>query len=109
MGRDNLGVDLHIISCPHPEISGSAQEIVNLVRLPGIQAQGPDIGYRMRQSPLLKDVAIVLMTAYHLTPKEERKVIERAGADILLYKPLPSPTDFQARLKDAINHHRNKH
>jgi CheY-like chemotaxis protein len=77
------------------------------IRLPGVE--GPDIGYRMRQSPLLKNVTIVLITAYHLTPQEEKKVITRAGADALMYKPLPAPMDFLAKLKEAINHHRTKH
>lgn len=70
------------------------------IRLPGIN--GPEIGHRLRQSPYLKDIAIVLITAYHLSPHEEREVIALADADILMYKPLPQPTDFRTVLQKAI-------
>src|SRR5512145_1970792 len=39
------------------------------IRLPG--ATGPEIGKRLRESTVLSDVAIVLMTAYYLTPTQE--------------------------------------
>jgi CheY-like chemotaxis protein len=75
------------------------------IRLPG--ASGPDIGYRLRQSPVLRDIVIVLITAFRLTPKQERAAIERAGADMLIYKPLPEPSVFRSRLQTAISkrHH----
>jgi CheY-like chemotaxis protein len=76
------------------------------IRLPGVE--GPEIAYRMRQSPLLKNVTIVLMTAYRLSPQDEKRVIARADADALLYKPLPAPAEFHARLREAINYHRSK-
>ncbi|NDJ75871.1 MAG: response regulator [Chloroflexi bacterium] len=70
------------------------------IRLPG--TNGHDIGYRLRQSPILKDIAIVLMTAYHLKPREEREVMARSQADMLMYKPLPSPAEFRTVLEEAI-------
>ena len=70
------------------------------IRLPG--ASGPEIGNRLRKSPLLRDIAIVLMTAYRLTPQQEREVIAMAQADALLYKPLPAPNEFHARLTNAV-------
>lgn len=70
------------------------------IRLPG--ASGPDIGQRLRASRALKDIAIVLTTAYHLSPQEEKEVITRAGADAVLYKPLPSPAEFRAVLERTI-------
>jgi CheY-like chemotaxis protein len=70
------------------------------IRLPG--ASGPEVGHRLRQSPVLKSIAIVLTTAYHLTPHEEEKMIELADADALMYKPLPSPTVFRTELQHAI-------
>jgi CheY-like chemotaxis protein len=85
--------------------SGSAEtnipELAILdIRLPGVS--GPEIGARLRQSTVLKDIAIVLMTAYHLSPKEEEEAIALAEADDLLYKPLPSPIQFKAVLQKAI-------
>jgi CheY-like chemotaxis protein len=74
------------------------------IRLPGVS--GPEIGQRLRNSPVLGDAAIVLMTAYHLTPREEHEVIELAAADNLMYKPLPAPAEFRKILEDAIAHHR---
>jgi CheY-like chemotaxis protein len=70
------------------------------IRLPG--ASGPEIGHRLRKSPLLRNIAIVLMTAYRLTPHQEREVIAMAQADALLYKPLPAPKEFHARLTNAV-------
>jgi CheY-like chemotaxis protein len=70
------------------------------IRLPGVS--GPEIGQRLRESPVLNDVAIVMMTAYHLTPTEEKAVLEQSQAGTLLYKPLPSPTEFRTILQKAI-------
>ena len=70
------------------------------IRLPGVN--GPEIGQRLRQSPVLNDIAIVMMTAYHLTPTEEKAILEKSKAGTLLYKPLPSPTEFRAILQKAI-------
>jgi CheY-like chemotaxis protein len=70
------------------------------IRLPG--ATGPEIGQRLRKSLVLNDIAIVMMTAYHLTPQEEEKVMAQAKANTLLYKPLPAPDEFRAALQNAI-------
>jgi CheY-like chemotaxis protein len=76
------------------------------IRLPG--ATGPEIGARIRKSPVLKNIAIVLMTAYHLAPKGEQEVVAQAQADTLLYKPLPAPPEFRTLLKKAIDHRRGE-
>jgi CheY-like chemotaxis protein len=73
------------------------------IRLPG--ATGPEIAERLRQSPVLGNIAIVLMTAYHLTGVEEQAVMKQAQADHLMYKPLPSPTEFRAVLQKSIDKH----
>jgi CheY-like chemotaxis protein len=70
------------------------------IRLPG--ASGPEIGQHLRKSLVLNDIAIVLMTAYHLTPQEEEKMIAQAQANNLLYKPLPAPPEFRAILQKAV-------
>ena len=59
------------------------------IRLPG-EIDGIMVAERLRKSPLLGNIAVVLMTAYHLGPEGEKQAIQRAGADRLLYKPLPT-------------------
>jgi CheY-like chemotaxis protein len=75
------------------------------IRLPGVN--GEHIAARLRQSPLLRGMAIVLITAFLLPPQEERKIVELAQADILLYKPLPAPPEFRGELQKAIAHRRS--
>ena len=72
------------------------------IRLPEPDIEGHDIGARLRQSPVLKDITIVLITVYHLSVKDEKRVIETADADALIYKPLPSPSQFKQQLQEAI-------
>ena len=76
------------------------------IRLPGIE--GHHVGARLRQSPVLKDIAIVLTTAYVLAPKEEGEIVGVAQADALLHKPLPAPNEFRVELQKAINNRRSK-
>jgi CheY-like chemotaxis protein len=71
------------------------------IRLPG-RISGPMIGERLRQSVVLGNMAIVLMTAYRLSPREEQAVMAQSGCDMLLYKPLPNPQDFKRLMADVI-------
>lgn len=75
------------------------------IRLPG-EIQGPDVGERIRKSPLLKEMAIVFATAYKLTPDEEKAIMEQTQADKLIYKPLPKFADLQKLLEDTITNRR---
>ncbi|MCA9909419.1 MAG: response regulator [Anaerolineae bacterium] len=59
------------------------------LRLPGA-IDGVMVAEQLRQSNHLSNMAVVLMTAFHLSPAEERDSMERADADLLIYKPLPS-------------------
>jgi len=77
------------------------------IRLPG-NVSGPMVGERLRKSPLLKNVAIVLITAYKLTAEEEKAVMEQAGADKLLNKPLPSFAELKIILEKTIAERRAK-
>lgn len=56
------------------------------IRLPG-GIDGLAVGAQLRQSPILRSMSIVLTTAYRLTPEQEARAIEQAGADRLIYKP----------------------
>ncbi len=77
------------------------------IRLPG-EINGPAVGERLRKSRVLGEVAIVLTTAYKLTPDEEKAVIAHAGADCLVYKPLPKFNELQKLLEATIAERRAK-
>ncbi|MFQ3566924.1 MAG: response regulator [Aggregatilineales bacterium] len=59
------------------------------IRLPG-SIDGPMVGARLRACPPLSKMRIFLMTAYKLSPSEEKEVLKLSGAETVLYKPLPS-------------------
>jgi CheY-like chemotaxis protein len=83
-------------------MKGEVPELALLdIRLPGAIG-GPGVGERIRQSPHLKHMAIVLTTAYRLTIEEEKQVMEQAGADRLIYKPLPKFSDLKKILETVI-------
>jgi CheY-like chemotaxis protein len=71
------------------------------IRLPG-NVKGPDVGARIRQSPVLNGMAIVMITAYKLSTEEEQEVMQKAGADRLLNKPLPNFGELKKLLEEAI-------
>jgi CheY-like chemotaxis protein len=86
----------------HSRFQGELPELALLdIRLPG-DINGPAVGERLRRSHALGHVAIVLTTAYKLTPDEEKAVIRQAGADKLIYKPLPKFNELQTLLEDTI-------
>lgn len=71
------------------------------VRLPGA-IDGPMVGERLRQSPILGQIAIVFSSAYRLSPEDLKKVMEQAGADKFMEKPLPKFNELQKILEDVI-------
>jgi CheY-like chemotaxis protein len=77
------------------------------IRLPG-NVSGADVAARLRKSPILGHVAIVLSTAYRLSADEEREVMEKADADKLMYKPLPRFNELQKVLEEVIAQRRAK-
>lgn len=90
------------------KFQGELPELALLdIRLPG-DINGPAVGERLRKSSQLGQIAIVLTTAYRLTPEEEAAVIKQAGADRLVYKPLPKFGELQKLLEDVIEQRRQK-
>jgi CheY-like chemotaxis protein len=86
-------------------IRGELPELAILdIRLPEIS--GPAVGSRLRQSTILGEIAIVLITAYHMSPDEEQTAIAEAGADMLLYKPLPGMTELRQKMDAVITKHK---
>jgi len=76
------------------------------IRLPG-DVNGVDVGERLRKSPILGNVAIVLTTAYKLSPDEQDEAMKRSGADKWLPKPLPKFNELQGVLEAVIAQRRS--
>lgn len=68
------------------------------IRLPG-DIDGVMVAERLRESALLHNIAVVLTTAYHLSPEDEQSFIKRAEADMLIYKPLPAFSELRDILR----------
>lgn len=71
------------------------------IRLPG-PINGIQLAWHIHRHPLLKNMPIVLMTAYRLSPREEKEAIHYSGARRLLYKPLPSFSEMQRIFRELI-------
>jgi CheY-like chemotaxis protein len=83
-------------------VQGELPQLVLLdIRLPG-QVNGVQVGERLRQSPFLSSMGIVLMTAFKLSPKDEKEVMAVSKADLLLYKPLPALKELQNMLEKIV-------
>ncbi|HMM28658.1 MAG: response regulator [Chloroflexota bacterium] len=82
-------------------VRGELPEVALLdVRLP--QLSGPHVAQRLRRSPALGQVGIVLITAYRLSPEDEKLVMAEAQADLLLFKPLPSLAELREMIERVI-------
>lgn len=68
------------------------------VRLPG-DVSGPMVGARLKTSKVLRKMRVILITAYRLSATEEATLIKQAGADMILYKPLPAFKELETILK----------
>lgn len=75
--------------------------------LPG-KIKGGDVSARLRQSQVLGEITIVLMTAFRLSPREEKALLKESGAEMLIYKPLPRLSEFTALIKKATNKRRGR-
>ena len=82
-------------------VAGELPELAILdIRLP--EVTGPEVGARLRKSGRLGQIAIVMITAYRLSPEEEEQVKARAQADALMYKPLPAMLELRKTLDQII-------
>ena len=83
-------------------VVGELPELAILdIRLP--EVSGPEVGARLRQSGRLGKIAVVMITAYRLSPAEEEAVKARAQADALMYKPLPAMPELRKALDTIIS------
>src|SRR5262245_44268708 len=66
------------------------------IRMPGYT--GDKVAARIRQTPGIKDIPIILMTAFSLSDAEIRDMVEQSGIDHLINKPLPDMEVFRSIL-----------
>ncbi len=74
------------------------------IRMPG--CRGDQIAERMRSSRLMKDLPIVLMTAFVMSDSEQAEVMARTGVDGVINKPLPDFSELQTSLDNIIEQRR---
>jgi CheY-like chemotaxis protein len=92
----------------HGRFQGELPELALLdIRLPG-EINGVGVGERLRKSSVLGEVAIVLTTAYKLTPEEQEEAMSKSQADLWLPKPLPKFNELQGILEKVIADRREK-
>lgn len=88
-------------------VPGELPELAILdIRLP--EVSGPEVAARIRKSPKLGNIGIVLITAYRLSPEQEKNAMTISQADLLLYKPLPNMPELRQQLDDVIKSRREK-
>jgi CheY-like chemotaxis protein len=85
------------------QYDGEMPELALLdIRLPG-QVSGLDVSARIRQSNSLSQLPVILMTAYRVSQKEEKRMMKESSADLLLYKPFPKLQDFQKIVQKVLS------
>lgn len=70
------------------------------IRMPG--PWGHEISARIREHPVLKNIGIILMTAYELPGADEEQYLLTSGADRVLYKPLPPMDHLLEMVKEVV-------
>jgi CheY-like chemotaxis protein len=76
------------------------------IRMPGYT--GDKVAARIRQISALKDIPIILMTAFSLTDSEIKEMLDQNGIDYLINKPLPDMEDFRSKLYQVRDERRAK-
>lgn len=70
------------------------------IRMPG--KKGNELASRMRDIPALRNIPIVLMTAFTLNDKEREALTTENGADHIINKPLPDFEELRFILHNVI-------
>ncbi|MDQ7035668.1 MAG: response regulator, partial [Anaerolineae bacterium] len=71
------------------------------IRMPGYR--GDEVAKRIRETAQVKDIPIVLMTAFILTQDEMQQMKHESGVDHIINKPLPDFMQLKQILEDVIN------
>jgi CheY-like chemotaxis protein len=86
----------------HGRYKGELPELALLdIRLPG-EIDGIQVGERLRKSPILGQVSIVLTTGNRHSAERQDELMLKAGADKWLPKPLPKFNELQGILETVI-------
>lgn len=70
------------------------------IRMPGMR--GDEVAKAMRNIAQLRDIPIVLMTAFVLSEEEIHRLRVDFGVDAVIHKPLPDFDQLRTRLHDII-------
>ncbi|MFQ3565810.1 MAG: response regulator [Aggregatilineales bacterium] len=89
------GVDAGLFKGELPELA-----LID-IRLSG-KLDGTDVGARLCASPALNEISIVLITAYRLSPEQEREHLARSGAVKVINKPLPSINELEEEFTNIL-------
>lgn len=71
------------------------------IRMPG--PTGDRLAARIRQIDPLKEMAIIMMTAYVLSDSEKSRIMTVSGADDLIKKPLPDMDELNITLHQILD------
>lgn len=71
------------------------------LRLGGVM-QGWDVGERLRKSPVLGNIAVVVITGFRFPPEEEASIRRRMQPDRWINKPLPLLNEMQTLLDQTL-------
>jgi CheY-like chemotaxis protein len=70
------------------------------IRMPG--PNGNEIARRIRQSPVIGKIPIILMTAFQLSEAQQNDFHNRDGVDRIIFKPLPDFDKFHSIILEVI-------
>lgn len=70
------------------------------IRMPGYR--GDEVARKIRETDALRDIPVVLMTAFVLSDDERREMINQSGVDQIINKPLPGFMELKTLLDTVI-------
>ena len=86
--------------------TGTLPEMALLdIRMPG--PTGDKIAERIRQTAPIKDIAVVMMTAFSLSQDDKERLLTVCGADKLIRKPLPDMDELKNTLHTVLESKKN--
>lgn len=71
------------------------------IRMPG--PNGNEIANRIRRTEKVKDIPIILMTAFQLSESEQTALRTNDGVNRIIFKPLPDFEKFHQMIQEVIN------
>ncbi len=72
------------------------------IRLPQPGLWGHEIAAQIRQHPILRNIGVILMTAYELPGADAERYLKSSGADQVIRKPLPPMDEMLSHISEVI-------